>query len=91
MRITRFKVFLLLFIGLQPLAVVPLQAQEVFLHEFDVSKGLWGKECWGVRATANWKHIYNQIGWSRVEVSPVLDYTTGSWTFEGADFLQGIN
>lgn len=83
MRITRFKVFLLVFIGLQPLAVTPVQAQEVFLHEFDLSKGLWGREHWGLQATANWKHIYNKIGWSRVGVSPVLDYTTGPWTFQG--------
>ena len=64
----------------------PLRGQEVFLHEFDLMKDVWRSERWVLHATGNWKHIYNEVGWSRIGLSPALDHLRGSWTFS-----TGIN
>ncbi len=60
-----------------------LKAQDSFLHEIDLSTDLWKNEHWQLQATGIWKHIHNNIGWSRVGLNPTLNYRTGPWTLSG--------
>lgn len=61
----------------------PLWSQEIFLTETDLTKELWKTDNWQFQATVNWKHIYDEIGWSRIGLSPVLSRLEGGWRFSG--------
>lgn len=63
-------------------------SQNEFFHEISVAKTLSETEKWDISAEANWKHIYDEVGWRRAGIDfeferelQVLKFSTGASTY----------
>lgn len=62
------RTLLLLFFGLIffcPRSVNGQEREDEFFHELEITYPFLKKEKWQGKASANWKHIYDEIGWRR--------------------------
>lgn len=54
-------------------------AQNTYFTELEISKTVWKNSKWNVSVSPYWKHIYNNIGWSRIGGNITATKPLGQW------------
>lgn len=58
-------------------------AQEAFFYEIKTGINLLEKKTFSLEANANWKHVYDEIGWRRLGVAGMATKKLKNWSFYG--------